>query len=501
MLYVTGHPAGGNSLPARLGTQPIYTVVWIMQTDSFPETDKADWLAQAMKDLKIGDITIYESLRWATPDGFPTEPYYTADDLNNLPPDAIQSAHSQGKTPGSTAENGWLNAPEYRVSDPKQDNNTLRQTLTAGADALVVDLGNEPTEIGSLARLLTGIKLSESPVFFRTTDAVGLVTALQQIAPYQLKGGLLTDSIAYYLQTGAAHAPLLAVVAEATRQSHDSPVFRTVCASGHVFHNAGATASQELAFLFANLTDQFDALTDAGLSIDQLAAKTILSVSVGTSYFTEIAKLRALRALWQRCITSYHSAFITRPPDRHYSAFVHAQTSTFYDAAATPNTNLLRATTEAMSAVIGGCNALTVHAYDSVMDSNNADLEQVAFGQRMARNVSLLLREESYLDKVADPSAGSYYLETLTHQLTEAAWTLFLQVEQLGGLLAAAKSGFVTEQIDAAYRAKLDAVEKGRVLVGVTQFRHDDPQPQTPPPINTPPIAILPDRRLAAAFE
>lgn len=436
-------------------------------TDPFPAANKSAWLAQVAKDLK--DPNAYESLRWPSPEGFTLEPYYTADDLTTLPLADVQAAQKQVP--------GWLNTPEIVDSDAKAVNEQARKVLSQGADSVILTGDALP----SLSWLLNGIKLSDTPVFFRlTADPAAFVRALTTVAPYQLKGGLLTE-------TSAA-------TAEATRLTLDSPQFRTVCISSHAFHNAGATATQELAFALARLADAYDQLTDAGLTPEQLVPKTMLSVSVGTSYFGEIAKLRALRVLLDRFLNAYGQI-----PSliKDTSPFIHAQTSTFYDATATPYTNLLRATTEALAAVIGGCDALTVHPYDTVLEA------PTDFSARIARNVSVLLKEEGYLDKTADPAAGSYSVETLTHQLAEAAWALFLQVEQMGGLTKAFERGFVQTEIERSYRAKVEAVRNGRVLVGVTKFRFDEGETPKPDSYskNLFGLGNLPDRRLAEEFE
>ena len=394
-------------------------------------------------------------------------------------PSTEADQRSQKSTPG------WLNTPPYRLTgDSQADNTVLRDMLARGAEALALTIPGDTfiaeTAVQTLTRLLNGIKLSETPVFFESAaNSATLNRALKTVAPYQLKGGLLTD----------------ADTAELTRLTADSPLFRTVCVSSHAFHNAGGTTTQELAFMLAKLADIYDTLTDAGLSIDQILSKTILSVSVGTSYFMEIAKLRALRVLFNRFAGHYPVA--TGGPDQ---PFVHAQTSAFYDAAATPFTNLLRATTEAMAAVIGGCDALTVRPYDAVL-GQQAGSPDPTFSHRVARNVSVLLKEESYFDKVADPSAGSYYIETLTSQLTDGAWALFLNVEQQGGFTKALASGFIASELERSYQQKVAAVQQGRVLVGVTKFRHDETER---PASNTRPedkVGVLPVRRLAAEFE
>ncbi|GAB3490814.1 hypothetical protein GCM10027341_03020 [Spirosoma knui] len=432
----------------------------------FSSADKSAWLAQVRAELK--DENAYESLRWSSPEGFAVEPYYTADDLMNLPLTEIQNAQK--------AVPGWLNAPERRITNEILDNTALRTALSNGADAFVLDL---PQRV-DVSRLLDGIKLSDTPVYFRVADdTLDFIHALQTAAPYQLKGGLLTD--------------VSADTAQITRQLAGSPQFRTVCVNSHPFHNAGATATQELAFTFARLSDAYDQLTEAGLIAEEFAPKTLISVSVGTSYFMEIAKLRALRVLWQRFIGAYGTSNV--------SVMVHAQTSTFYDATATPYTNLLRATTEAMAAVMGGCDVLTIHPYDTVL-GHRAHEPLSDFSERIARNVSLLLTEESYLGKVADPAAGSYYVEILTSQLVTAAWTLFLDVEKQGGYTKAMENGFIPGEIDKSYQAKVEAVESGKVLVGVNKFRFDAGNtPVTQQENRTGFNTDLPNRRLAESFE
>ncbi|WP_026260556.1 methylmalonyl-CoA mutase family protein [Spirosoma luteum] len=449
----------------------------------FPTSSKADWITQVQKEARDADA--FERMRWQADGAFTLEPYYTADDLNTLPLTNLQTAQKQIP--------GWLNAPEYLITNEKADNVTLRDALTRGADALVLTLATMP----DLSLLLNGIKLSETPVFFRfnagqqPVNTADFVQALKTIAPYQFKGGLLTA--------------VNDQIADVTRQTADSPLFRTICISGHAFHNAGATATQELAFTLAMLTDAYDTLTDDGLSIDQLVAKTMLSVSVGTSYFMEIAKLRALRVLCLRFVGAYQPSFSQvggpiQPNGRADSSFqIHAQTSTFYDAVASPYTNLLRSTTEAMAAVMGGCDALTIHPYNAV----SGQIPDRAFGERIARNISVLLREESHLDKVADPSAGSYYIETLTHELVESAWALFLAVEKRGGYKQAMADGFIQREIDRSYQVKLAAVQNGKVLVGVTKYRSDDSTDALSKPGKTTQndTTTLPNRRLAEEFE
>lgn len=426
----------------------------------FPPATHADWQAQVQKDLRDPDVL--EKLQWASPEGFSVEPYYTAEQIIDLPLAQIQAAQK--------AVPGWLNAPFFIILNEKTGNSSLRNALAGGADALIIQLRAD----ANLAHLLAGIKLSETPVYFHVEgDVVVFLERLRQLAPYQLRGGIMSH-----------HNTLT----EATQRTADSPLFRTITIDGGAFHKAGATATQELAFTLAHLADLYDDLTNKGLTIDQLVPKTTVSMAVGTSYFMEIAKLRALRVLLARFTAAYTSARLPAP-------FLHCSTSPFYESTTTPYTNLLRATTEAMAAVIGGCNLLTVRPYDAVMGQSDE------FSERIARNVSVLLTAESYLDKVADPSAGSYYIETLTYQLAEAAWTLFLDVESRGGFVSA--GDFVKAELARSFAEKIAAVQAGNVLVGVTKFRHDKGgQPKPIKPIKSPSDLIgLEAHRLAESFE
>ncbi|GAB3908286.1 hypothetical protein GCM10028803_43610 [Larkinella knui] len=456
----------------------------------FPPVTKAEWMQQIRTDLKGKSI---ESLKRLTSEGVETEPVYTAEDLANLPLAANQATQTTGRTPG------WLNVPSVRFDTETRTNSVLRDLLTKGADSFRLNLSGIEVEKINWSRLLNGLKLSDTPVWFYCDGQSETVAqALKPLLPYQLKGGFIDDPISRSLRFGTDPTESLTHLVEATRLTLDSPQCRTITVGSSVFHNAGATATQELAFTLNAVVDLCDSLTDSGLTMEQIVPKTALLLSIGTSYFTEIAKLRALRILWQRLLAFYHSSFST-----HQAAFIFAQTSTFYDATATPYNNLLRATTEAMSAVIGGCDALTIHPYDAVLGESDA------FSTRIARNISILLKEEAHLDKTLDPSAGSYYLETLTNELVESAWSLFLDVEKRGGLSKAFEAGFIQSEIDRAYQEKVEAVKNGRILVGVTKFRVQGELVAKPPAqperssetfqVSTP--VFLPDRRLAEEFE
>jgi methylmalonyl-CoA mutase len=217
-------------------------------------------------------------------------------------------------------------------------------------------------------------------------------------------------------------------------------------------HEAGATAVQELGYALADGVEQLASAVHAGRSVDEAAKAISFCFAVGGNYFFEIAKLRAARMLWAQAVKEFG------PKDEASCRLtIHARTAlenkTLYD----PYVNLLRVTTEALSAVVGGCDTLTV--------------VPARFTPRLAKNVQLMLKEESHLEKVADPAGGSYYVEALTESLARAAWKLFQEVEAAGGYQKAMAAGTIAAAIAQARAAKDKAVAaRRRVLVGTNNY-------------------------------
>ncbi len=235
---------------------------------------------------------------------------------------------------------------------------------------------------------------------------------------------------------------------------------RLITVGGHNFGNAGATIVQELAFTLAAGHEYLVKLTEQGLTVDQAARTLRFKVSVSANYFMEIAKLRAARMLWATIVRQYK-------PESACSEkmCIHAESSRWNMTVYDPYVNMLRGTTEAMSAAIGGVHSMEVLPFDA------AYAEAGDFGSRIARNVQLLLKHEAHFDNVVDPSGGSYYIENLTQKIAEQAWDLFKQVEEKGGYIAAFDEGFVKEVIAAAAEQKAKEVATRRiVLLGTNQY-------------------------------
>ena len=232
-----------------------------------------------------------------------------------------------------------------------------------------------------------------------------------------------------------------------------------ICINTTMYQEAGANTVNELACSIAHLNEY---LLAAGNEV--AALKTLhMSVSVGGDFFMEIAKLRALRKL---------SAFLLSQYNSHAEIHLHAQTTSINKSSIDRYNNMLRSTTEAMSASIGGANSILVFPFDVAFNQQND------FSSRMARNQQLILKDESYLNVVADIAAGSYYIETITETLCQKAWEQFKIIEKKGGLSACITSNYIPELIAKDAEALVQQFKEGKlVLVGINKFQNKNEKP------------------------
>lgn len=449
--------------------------------EEFPESTKKNWETQVIKDLKGKNFE--DTLVWKTLEGISVYPYYSEEDLTTLPFKEIQQAQSNKKTIS------WQNRPIAKFSQEKLTNSLIIDLLNSGADAVTIDFGDIDISRIDFAKLLDKIKLSDTPIYFYTPYNNTLITALSKYIHYRPKGGLIYDSLSTFF-TGKSEIDTTTWESTKKILNHcsDYPAFSTITIRSDVFHNAGANALQELAFTLASATTYLDKLTHLGINIEQIAEKLEFSLATGTNYFMEIAKIRSLRFLWSKILEAYQCPITT--------CQINCQTSYFYDSTLDAHTNMLRATTEAMSAVIGGCDSLTIHGYNAVFNKDSNEMSE-----RIARNISVLLSDESYLGKSIDVSAGSYYIENLTNDLSAKAWELFLTVEQKGGILQAFEEEFIQNEIEKAYQQKVEAVQNGKIMVGVNKFISPKDSPGQSLVQAETDKHFLPNRRIAAIFE
>jgi len=249
-------------------------------------------------------------------------------------------------------------------------------------------------------------------------------------------------------------------LADLVRERATLPGLKCVEPSGNLFSNAGAGPVAELACTLSLGNEYMAALTFRGIDPDMAARSFRFTFGIGPDFFPEIAKLRAARMLWAVIVKGYRPAVAESSLMRIHSV-TGRWNKTLYDA----YVNMLRTQTEAMSAVLGGADTITVEPFDTVFRTAGE------FSERIARNQQLLLMEESHLDKVADPGAGSYYLEELTSAIAHEAWRLFLEIENEGGFLAAARKGLIQEKIQTTSASREGDVARRRaILLGTNQY-------------------------------
>lgn len=422
----------------------------------FEPLSTAAWQQRIARDLKGADPA---DLRWETPDGLSLEPFYHREALAALggePAPQVRPFHR-------SAPNGWRNLPTLLVPAGHDGHAAIdhaARALRAGADGAHFDISDPALfDLGYLAATLPlaegiwGFTISQQPDPFlgQLLDAAG---------PVKLRGflryspGPSTSPDDFAMQTQALLRCL-----ELTRHL---PEFFPLAINGAFFGNRGATPVQQLAYSLSIAASFLDNLTAHDLDLDATAVASAIHfhLSIGPSYFTEIAKLRALRRLWA---TVLH-AFGVRP-EVAATLRIHATTSSWTQTTLDPHTNMLRATTEAMSAVLGGADSISVTPYDSLYAAPNE------FSARIARNIPVILREEAYLDRVADPAAGSYFIETLTDQLAREAWALFQETEAAGGFIMTRAKAF--ESIRLATMDQFRRIATGeQVIVGTNRFQN-----------------------------
>lgn len=429
----------------------------------FDGAGKKSWLSKLKGDLKG---TSYDSLKWQTYEGFTLEPYYTRRDLKQVQHlrqlhNALASAaESSGESPRQ-----WVNNQYIRVKSEKDANAVALESLNMGADGLFFDV-SRLTNI-KLDILLNDIQLKHCSVSFHAgSDAEHLLTDYLQFArdqglkPEDLHGIFNFDPVGEIADNGLVDSDSFDSFSAITDQTAKMPHFYGITINTASFHDSGASAVQEVAFGLNIAVSYLHNLTEEGMSPAEAVQNLCLSVSIGTSYFMEIAKLRAFRLLFSKIVQAY--GLDDYDPAALY---IHARADFWSASLIDPHVNMLRHTTQAMSAILGGCNALTMLPFDINFNDPSP------FSRRISRNISSILKEEAYFDKVADPAAGSYYIETITDKLSAAAWDLFLQVESKGGFARAIEKGFIQEEVKKVRLQKLeDIARRKRKLVGVNAY-------------------------------
>ncbi len=461
---------------------------------------KNAWRSLAEKELRGRPL---DDLKWNTLEGIDVQPLYTEDDLQGLshlgtiPGDV---PFTRGVKATMYAGRPWTIRQYAGFSTAEESNAFYRRGLAAGQQGVSVafdlathrgydsdhervmgDVGKAGVAIDSVEDmkiLFDGIPLDKVSVSMTMNGAVIPILASFIVAGEEqgvdraaLSGTIQNDILKEFMVRNTyiyPPEPSMRIVADIIQYtSTDMPKFNSISISGYHMQEAGANLVQELAFTLADGREYVRTAIANGMDVDKFAGRLSFFFAIGMNFFMEAAKLRAARLLWHRIMSEFE-------PKNPKSSMLrtHCQTSGVSLAEQDPYNNVVRTAYEAMSAVLGGTQSLHTNSLDEAIGL------PTDHSARIARNTQLILQEETGVTNVVDPLAGSYYVEKLTHDLAEAAWTLIQEVEDMGGMTKAVASGMPKLRIEEAAATRQAMIDKGdEVIVGVNKYRRDKEEP------------------------
>lgn len=418
----------------------------------FPSSSLDEWIVQLKKELRGDDFE--KLLRIDEIEGFSYPTFHHADSNKIIP----QSPGNYPFTRGAkkTENNVWSNGYYILIDSEKSANLKAREILMKGCDLLIFDMKNDQTiNWDILFHEIHIAFISVQIVIKSQTQFNSIIAHFKNDIPATIK--LNIDFVQH------TNLKIEKFISET-----EVKFFPFCLADGFSLQQCGANTWQEIGYAIASAHDYFVKLIEKGLSPEKAISCIHFSIGIGTNYFYEIAKIRALRQTWSMIIKQYLTDVSNENNYCHITAHIGHLNKSLSD----PHTNLLRQTTEAMSAISGGVDALVVHPYDSQSLNGTSIL-----AERMAINISLILKEESYFDAVIDPLGGSYAIEELTQLIAEKAWGLFQKLEEKGGVLSTESLEFVKAEIEKTSELRKENFLSGKyTLIGMNKFSNPKPE-------------------------
>jgi methylmalonyl-CoA mutase len=418
----------------------------------FPKTSKEKWVEKLTQELKGADFDS-SLLRKDALEELEYVAFSHATDQLISPEIPGQHPFTRG---GANRDNKWENAAVVFVDEEKTANTKALNLLMNGCTCLIFELPNRKLD---LPALLDAIEFEYISAQFAVASSEQLAEIRAWVAGRE-KGDLV------FRCAFETTLEMIGFISPENEPSSDRFCF----VNGYEFQQCGATIMQQVGFMIATGHEYLIALLKKGYSADQAAASIHFSIGIGSNYFHEIAKIRALRKVWSQVVRAYD------PKDEHSSVcMLTAEIGHINKSLKDPYTNLLRQTTEVMSAVNGGIQQVVVHPFDSKSIEGSCTLSE-----RMALNISLILKEESYFDKVIDPTGGSYSLEALTEQIGKKSWANFQAIDAQGGIREQSAIAFIREAVKEKVQLRLERLRSGKeVLIGVTNYPNPEPESKT----------------------
>ena len=420
---------------------------------------------------KITGPEYASKLIWHPEEGLAVKPYYRSDDLAGLQfLDAapgvfpfVRGAHSTGD---------WRIREEIDLADPEEANHAACAAVAGGAEEIAFRQPKLESP-GDLATLLGN--LHEIPIIFAGSEP-GLVRLVMEWISKRPHGTSISTDL----------DPLadLELSAEVIR---NAPLgFRPFAVHAEQFQERAAASVEEIGFALSAAVDFVVEMQARGLSIDRITGCVSFSFAMGPEFFIQIAKLRAFRLVWAKAIETFGGAEETARP------LIHASTARWNATVYDPKINILRATTETISAILGDADSISISPFDECFrhpDENS---------HRLARNTQIILKHEAFLSRVADPVGGSYLIEVLTNSIASKAWKLFQELETAGGFRRASATGLIASVLDKRMNSRDEAVAcRRRSLTGTNRFA--DASEEAPRPVGG--VQLAPATRVGQSFE
>lgn len=407
----------------------------------FPSVTTEQWMERVTADLKGADFD--KKLVWKNLSGINIQPCYNNENK-------IEQLQNTGENSQSL-----VNYRSVKVTSAENGNKLAIKAVEEGMNGIIFILENKV----AVAELLNGINLNETSVSFEIdSNAVAFTIDLVSFAKgSDLKGFVNTGIISNYVTTGSFDNNQIEVAAELIKLTSDFPNFKAITVSGTEYLDSGANQVQEIAYTLNSLVFLIEKLSEKGVEVQTIFNNLNFKLAIGLEYFVEIGKFRAFNSLLAEIAAKYGVA--------EFSNTITAKTCIWTKSVTDAETNLLRCTTEAMSAILGNVDGILIDAYDKEF-KNPSD-----FSSRIAGNITTILREESYFGKVSNPVDGSYYIEEVSSKIAEKALELFKAIEAAGGFYTAFENETIQQQIAEIRLQKLKLISQRRTpLVGVNKY-------------------------------
>lgn len=457
----------------------------------FPYPSKEEWRKEVDPLLKGAP---YEKVMITkTYEGIDLQPIYCQEDIKDLPHlDEMPgfAPYVRGTDAINRVENGWFISQAIPYADPSSFNQAISYDLQKGQNAVRLTLdkpsyqgidpdqcpekvGIEGTSISNLQDLQTAlhsIDIVKTRVDIEAySNALTFLSMFRahcqkaNIAIEKVQGSVSCDPLSELAANGTINKSICHAYKEMSTMTKwatkNAPAIKTIGVNSAIWQNAGGSAVEELGYGFATAIEYIKSMLTHNLTIEEIAPAFTMTLSVSSHLFIELAKFRAARMLWAKIVKEFGG------DKEAQKLFIHGKTSVYNKTKFDPYVNMLRTTTEAFSAIVGGCDSLHIGPFDEIIRKPDE------FSRRIARNQQLLLKEESHFQQVIDPAGGSWYVEALTAELVKNAWKLIQDIDGMGGMYQALKQGVpqkkVTEIND---KRRKNVATRKDVVIGTNMY-------------------------------